>query len=97
MLVEITSSLIFFILVCFGLTKIIVRSTIFKPIREFLKWEMLNCCLCVGFWASMFVYVLLTIKFNFISMFLYGCLGSGCSYLLDAIIDDNGIRFELIK
>lgn len=93
----IIGELIFFILVCFGLTKIVVRGSIFKPIREFLGWEMLSCCLCFGFWASMFVYILLTIEFSFIFMFLYGCLGSGTSYLLDAIIDDEGLRIEWKK
>ena len=45
----------------------------------------------------MFVYILLTIEFSFIFMFLYGCLGSGTSYLLDAIIDDEGLRIEWKK
>ncbi|MBC8427371.1 MAG: hypothetical protein H8D97_00620 [Proteobacteria bacterium] len=86
--------LLFFILVCFGLTKILVRSSIIKPIREFLGWKMLNCCLCTGFHTGYIIYFLMFPQFSIIQAFFYACISSGCSYLIDAIIDDKGIRIE---
>lgn len=54
-------TLIYFILICYGLTSIVVQSKLFKPFRETIKIKsnffgsLLNCMMCFGFWVGLFV------------------------------------------
>jgi len=88
--------LIYFILICFGLTKIVVRSSIFKPLRNHFK--LLSCCLCTGFHIGYIIYFLMFFpQVSIINAFFYACISAGSSYILDTIIDDDGLRVEIKK
>jgi hypothetical protein len=53
--------ILYYVLVSYGLTTIIVQSKIFKPIRDFFKnkskftHKLLNCMLCTGFWVGLLI------------------------------------------
>jgi hypothetical protein len=52
--------LIVFILVCYGVSNIIVNGKICKPIREALKgfswvYSLITCIMCTGFWVGLVV------------------------------------------
>lgn len=90
--------LVIFILVCFGLTQILVYGKILDFIRP--KHYLFNCTMCMGFWVGLFVWVvsplggLFLIDDSIVTGFLLGCLSSGTSYLLGSIVDDGGIKFS---
>ena len=54
-------SLIYFILICYGISTIIVQSKLFKPLRELVKVKsrflssLINCMMCTGFWVGLLV------------------------------------------
>lgn len=89
-------NLIYFILICHGLTQILVHGKIFDKIRP--KHFFFKCSMCVGFWSGVFVYVfsffteLINFELSFINPILLGCISSGVCYILDKIIDDDGLR-----
>lgn len=56
-----------------GTTLIVVRSTIFRPVRRFFSIEFLRCSQCVGLWIGVFAS-------------LGGLLPMGHGRLLDAVI-----------
>jgi hypothetical protein len=95
--------LLYFILICYGLTQILCYGKIFDNIRpesnSFGGLGLLfHCSMCMGFHVGLFVYLfstfskLFTFEFSFIDMFFMACLSSGTSYILDKLIDDNGLR-----
>ncbi len=96
--------LVYFILCAYGITSIIVYSHIVKKQREFLSsksdWlcELLHCPMCVGFWVGIFLCginkftELFNFDYNFINFLLLGSLSAGTSYMLNMIIDDNGLK-----
>jgi hypothetical protein len=98
--------LIYFILCCYGMTSIIVYSHIARIPRDYISsksnWlcELLSCSMCVGFWCGIFLcginnYTeLFNFDCNFANFLLLGTLGSGTSYLLDSIVDDEGIKIK---
>jgi hypothetical protein len=92
-------NLILFILISFGLTAIIVDGKIFDSIRP--KWQFLKCKQCTGFWCSLGIFLIFWffghIKLFpniYVGCFLFGCLGSGTSYILGCLFDDYGLRIE---
>ena len=98
-------SLIYFCLVCFGLTQILVFGSIFDSIRPktgFLG-ELLHCPMCTGFWVGVLLWAIspFTELFNFdytvVNAFLLGCLSSGVSYVMTMIVCDNGIQIASNK
>lgn len=54
---------LFYMLVYYGLTAIIVDSKIVKPIREYLKGKseflkgLLGCYQCTGFWVGALIFI----------------------------------------
>lgn len=85
-----------FILVCYGLTLIVVYGSIFNKIRP--KYKFFHCSMCMGFWVGIFIYVTMLYSenrmwaFSIPDLFMHGCLSAGTSYLLCSIVDDNGVK-----
>ena len=53
-------NIIFFILLCYGITMLIVQSKIVEPIRTYLGVNaffknLLHCMMCTGFWVGLFI------------------------------------------
>jgi len=101
--------LIYFILICAGMTQIVVYGSIFnwaRPAKEFLNGfgELFHCSMCMGFWVGFFVWALspwvpslFTYEQNLLTGFLLSCLSSGTSYMLNTLIADNGIQIGIEK
>ncbi len=79
--------LVYFVLVCFGLTQIIVDSKILAPIRP--SFSLFHCSMCMGFWVGMILALgsgFVSIwNYNGLEVFLMGTLGSGSSYMLSLL------------
>ena len=101
----IISSLVCFILCCYGMTQILVYGSIFKNHRPAsASWaglgEIFHCPMCMGFWVGLFVASLnpftglFTFDVSLVSTFLLGCLSSGTSYALCVLISDGGFQHE---
>lgn len=90
--------LLIFILTCYGMTSILVSGSIFDRIRP--KYKFFHCSQCIGFWVGIVIFILFWFFDTFLfpniyaGAFIYGCLSSGTSYLLDKVVGDDGIRFE---
>ena len=90
--------LIYFILIAYGLTQILVYSKILSPLRP--SAYFFNCPMCVGFWVGAFLVLLnpftelFTCDVSFVNAFLMGCLSSGTSYALCMLISDGGFQHE---
>jgi hypothetical protein len=97
--------LIYFILVAYGLTQILIYGSILKPIRptKGKLGELFQCSMCMGFWVGVFLCVispftpLFTFEPNFVTPILLGCLSSGTSYILCQVFDDEGIKIKWTK
>lgn len=95
--------LIYFILIAYGLTYVLVYGSIFSTIRpkNGKLGELLHCPLCTGFWVGVFLWSinsfteLFTYDYNLINGFLLGCLSSGTSYFLSMLLDDFGIKIKI--
>jgi len=89
--------LLFFILICYGLTGILVYGKIFKKVRP--KYHFFHCAQCVGFWVGVFVSIVsletnvFSWELNWLDCLLLGFLSSGTSYVLNMIVNDSGIKF----
>lgn len=96
--------LLYFCLVAYGMTFIIVYGSIFNKIRpkkdSGFFGKLLNCPLCTGFWCGVFLHVvsaytsLFTFDYTVVNGFLLGCLSAGVCYLLSNIIGDEGIQIS---
>ena len=82
-----------FILATIGLTFIFVHFYIFKWLRELLKWKLLYCFGCVGFWSGLIVYFLYNLEYiipytniKLGELINYGFIGSFMSYSLYLIL-----------
>lgn len=92
--------LLFFVLVCYGLTQILVYGSIFDKIRP--KYKFFHCSMCVGFWVGLLVFNLIQITKGFqfgvlehcLYSFMMGCLSSGTSYALCCVVSDDGINIH---
>ena len=88
--------LLYFILISYGLTSILVYGTIFDKIR--LKQHFFHCPMCMGFWAGVFLFCvngfteLFTFDYNATNFFILSWLSSGTSYFLNMLLKDEGIR-----
>ena len=97
--------LLYFILVCFGLTNILVYGSIFNCIRpkQGLWGELFKCPMCIGFHVGYTVTLLMNLSnlfnlsTNMIDTFLLACLSSGTSYVLCSLFTDFGINFKINK
>ena len=93
--------LIYFILVCFGITQILCYGQLFDRFRP--QHHFFHCPMCVGFWVGVFVWALspstelFTFDYSIITGFLLACLSSGTSYIVNMLICDNGFQLALNK
>ena len=91
-------SLLWFILVCYGLTQILTYGSIFNKIRP--KHHFFHCSMCMGFWAGVLVFLispwteLFTFETNIINLLLCGWLSSGTSYVFCTLFGDEGINVK---
>ena len=102
--------LIFFVLIAYGLTQILVYSDmpLLKAIRPSKDaWrgygKVFHCPMCMGFHVGWFLGILspLTTLFNFdlnlINLLFLGCLSSGTSYIFNMLFSDEGIKIAINK
>ena len=97
--------LLYFILVCFGLTNILVYGSILNCVRpkEGLWGELFKCPMCMGFHVGWFVAMLfnvsslIDVSTNIVDTFLLACLSSGTSYVFCSLFTDFGINFKINK
>ena len=97
--------LIYFVLVAFGLTQILVYSKLFDGIRPSKKvWKgFFHCPMCVGFWVGSFLFgingftELFTFDYGLANFLILSCLSSGTTYLLTQFLGDFGFRLEVKK
>ena len=94
---------IYFVLIGYGLTQIILYGSIFDRFRPSKEWlsgmgKLFHCPMCLGFWTGVFLFSinqhteLFTYDYSFVNAFLLGCLNSGTSYLLSVLINDFGLK-----
>ena len=101
------TELIFFILVAYGLTQIVVYSDMpllakIRPNKEsFMGYgKVFHCPMCMGFHIGWFLCLLspfttlFTFEINLANLFLLGCLSSGTSYILNMVFSDEGINIK---
>jgi len=99
--------LLYFTLIAYGLTQILVYSDMpilkkLRPTKEALHGygKVFHCPMCMGFHVGWFLLLLSpwTELFNYeltiLNMFLFGCLSSGTSYILNMVFSDSGIQFS---
>jgi len=90
--------MLFFILICYGLTSILIYGKIFDKIRP--KNIFFHCSLCMGFHSGWVVYLALYyINYyvdypSFALLFCYACLSAGTTYILDRLVGDEGLRIK---
>ena len=97
---------IWFCLISYGLTQILVYGKIFDPIRPNTGWfaQLLSCPMCTGFWVGIFLWFvkdytqLFTFDNSFITCLLLGFAGSAAAYVGNMVFSDEGIKVEhLVK
>jgi hypothetical protein len=94
--------LLYFILIAFGITQVLVSGTIFNKIRPPKErfGGFFHCAMCMGFWVGVFLWSinglteLFSFDYNYINFLLLGSLSSGSSYVLHSVIGDYGFRSE---
>jgi len=94
--------LIYFLLVCSGLTQILVYGKILDKLRpkEGFFGELFSCPMCTGFWVGVFLWgtndytELFSYDFSLLTGFFLGCLSSGVSYILAVTVDDDGFKLS---
>jgi hypothetical protein len=97
--------LLYFVLVCYGLTNILVYGSIFNCIRpkQGLWGELFKCPMCMGFHVGYAVALLMNlsslfnVSTNIVDTFLLACLSSGTSYVFCSLFSDFGINFKINK
>ena len=87
-----------FILCAYGLTQILVFSSIFEPHRP--SHHFFHCPMCVGFWVGVLLMLLnpftelFTFDVTLVNALLLGWLASGTSYALCMLVSDGGFQHE---
>ena len=91
--------LVYFILAAYGLTQILVYSTLLGKLRP--SHPFFHCPMCMGFWVGVFLLgtnqftELFMFEHNLYNAFMLGCLSSGTSYILAMLVGDKGVRHEI--
>ena len=93
---------IWFCLISYGLTQILVYGKIFDPIRptKGKLGQLLKCPMCTGFWVGLFLWFvkdytqLFTFDDSFITAFLLACASSATAYVAGMLFGDDGFRVE---
>ena len=100
--------LLYFVLCAYGLTQIIVYSSIFRALREDIleksEWlgKLVNCPMCMGWWVGAFLFgingltELFNFEYNIANLLILGCLSSATSYALNVVVSDSGIKINNI-
>jgi len=97
---------IWFCLVSYGLTQILVYGKIFDPIRpkSGKLGQLLECPMCTGFWVGLFLWSvkdytqLFTFDNSVVTGLLLGFAGSAAAYIGNMVFGDDGIKIEhLVK
>jgi len=88
------SNLLAFILACYGMTMILVYGSIFNNIRPKNGFfgKLFKCTMCMGFWVGLFNWFFISVPFNIL---IAGFIGSGASYFISRLVDDDGILFKV--
>ena len=90
--------LVYYILISYGLTQILVYAKIFEKIRP--SYHFFHCPMCIGFWVGVFLFginhftELFSFKYSVTNCLCLGCLSSGTSYILCQVFGDDGIKIE---
>ena len=95
-------SFVYFFLAAAGMTQILVHGKIFDKIRPTQGWmgQLLSCSMCTGFWVGIFLWLtndlttLFTFDYSIVTGLSLGCVASVCSYVVDAVFDDGGIKLD---
>jgi|TARA_X000001388_G_scaffold74360_3_gene67247 hypothetical protein len=95
-------NIIWFCLISYGLTQILVYGKILDPIRpkSGKLGQLLECPMCTGFWVGLFLWFvkdyteLFTFDDSLITAFLLGFAGSGAAYIPNVVFGDEGIKIE---
>lgn len=95
--------IVVFILACAGATQIACYGTILEPIRPKTGFfgELFRCSMCVGFHVGYIMFMLFWFSNIFlfqnfyIGLFVFGCLSSFTSYVLDKTFSDNGFLLNI--
>lgn len=98
-------NIIWFCLVSYGLTQMLVYGKIFDNIRptEGKLGELFCCTMCMGFWVGLFLWMIsgFTELFNYdssiVTGFLLACASSGVSYAFSTVLGDEGLKIEIEK
>ena len=91
-------NLLYFVLISYGLTQILVYGKIFQKIRP--SNYFFHCPMCVGFWVGAFLFginrftELFSFEYTIANFLCLGCLSSGTSYILCQLFGDNGLKIE---
>ena len=100
--------ILWFILAAYGMTQILVYGNIFNHIRpkkeDYSGWgELFHCTMCMGFWVGVIVCLispwteLFTFDYTVANFLICGCVGSGTSYMLSMLIQDEGVRYVAVQ
>ena len=93
---------IWFSLISYGLTQILVYGKILDPIRpkSGKLGQLLECPMCTGFWAGLFLWSvkdytqLFTFDNSFVTGLLLGFAGSAAAYVGNTLFGDEGLKVE---
>ena len=95
---------IWFSLISYGLTQILVYGKILNPIRpkSGKLGQLLECPMCTGFWVGLFLWSvkdytqLFTFDNSFVTGLLIGFAGSAAAYVGNTLFGDEGLKVEKI-
>ena len=93
---------IWFCLISYGLTQIIVYGKIFDPIRpkSGKLGQLLSCPMCTGFWVGIFLWFvrhhteLFIFDDSLITGLLLGFAASAAAYVGNMVFGDEGIKLD---
>ena len=101
--------LAYFILSSWGMTQILVYSSIFESQRRWIQEKsdrlgtLIRCPMCTGFWVGIFLFgingmtELFNFEYNIANLLILGCVSSATSYALNVVISDSGIKLNHIS
>jgi len=100
--------LVYFILCAYGMTQIVLYGSIFNKIRPSREWghgfgKLFHCALCMGFHAGgLLIFLspytqLWSYEITLANLFLFSCLSSGSTYILNRVFSDYGVSIHLNK
>ena len=90
------NDLIYFILCSYGITQIIVTSSLLDKLRQYSKFW--RCPMCIGFWVGLLIYLLnpytslFSYEYSIFNAILLSFLSGGTSYILGILFGDFGFR-----